>query len=211
MEKDNKYTNGIANWLNQNLDQKSLLFVSGGSTAKIAVKAINSLPKDKKSLLIITLADERFGPPKHKDSNWQLLLELGLKSDASQLIPILGSNLKTIAETTESWQSKINNILETDTKVMAIFGIGTDSHIAGLKPGSELLSSQSNVGYYTANDWQRITIAPAIFKQIDDCIVYAEGPTKKEAIDLLQKDYDWHSYPAQLIKQTKHYKIYYQV
>ena len=54
---------------------KSVLWlVSGGSNIKASVQIIDSISMDLRTNLSVMLADERYGPLGHTDSNWEQLL-----------------------------------------------------------------------------------------------------------------------------------------
>ena len=201
----------LTTWFRQRIQGKTLLLLSGGSSAKLAVDALQKLPHSLLSKLSVTLTDERFGAPGHADSNWQLLLELGLSTTSFHTIPVLTSATHNIVEASRGWQLKLQSAREQSDSVLAVFGIGADSHIAGLKPHCQLLNDATEItGSYTANDWPRITITPQFFPYITSCVVYAHGPEKEHAIHLLHDSLDETIYPDQLIKQTGDFTVYYQ-
>src|SRR5437870_3005764 len=80
----------IAERINRHLDEgnKVVWCLSGGSAIDVAVETARRLavPLDNFS---VCLADERFGPPGHKDSNWQALLAAGFKLAGARLEPVL--------------------------------------------------------------------------------------------------------------------------
>ncbi|MBC7764123.1 6-phosphogluconolactonase [Microbacteriaceae bacterium] len=201
----------LLNWLQQYTHEKTLLLLSGGSTADVAIKTIQQLPVEHQQNLTISLTDERFVDYGNSDSNWQLLINQGLPLNNLKTLPVLLVEDADIKTTEMVWAEGMQTALRQSTHVLAIFGIGADSHIAGLKPHSPLLwETQKITGSYSADDWQRITITPAFFSHIQSAVIYAKGDEKREAITLLKDDQNIDSYPDQLIKQTQDFKIYYQ-
>lgn len=201
----------LLTWLLEYTDKKTLLLLSGGSTAEHAVKTIQQLPVEHQQNLTVSLTDERFVDYGNSDSNWQLLTNLGLPLNTVQVLPVLQRDDKDIKTTDRIWNEALKSHLDQHVRVLAIFGIGTDSHIAGLKPHTALLNETTSItGSYQADDWQRITITPPFFSHVTSAVVYAKGDEKRDAISLLQDDSDIETYPDQLIKQTQDFKIYYQ-
>lgn len=199
----------IAAWLSKCSRDNPLLLASGGSAAKAFASAWKLLSEEEKSCFTISLADERYGLPGHADSNWTLLQELGVDLSSPKHIPVLTGD--SFEETAKQWGSKLEQQITPSTTVIAILGIGEDSHIAGIKPNSPAAhESQKLTIAYPWDDYERITTTPAVFSKIDSAIVYLSGQTKKQVVDLLDSDLDRIAYPSQFIKFTKEYTIYYQ-
>ncbi len=202
----------LLSWLQPYTQDKTLLLLSGGSSAGLAVKLIQQLTEGQQQNLTISLTDERFVPFGDANSNWQLLIDLGLPLTTVKTLPVLLDRGTDIKVTEDTWTQGLQTALRQNIHVLAIFGIGADSHIAGLKPHSPLLhETHKIIGSYRADDWQRITITPVLFEQITSAVIYASGEQKKQAIDILSEDLNVDGYPDQLIKQTQAFKVYYQI
>lgn len=201
----------LLSWLQRYAQEKTLLLLSGGSSAELAVKSIRQLATEQQQNLTISLTDERFVPLGHADSNWQLLIDLGLPINNAKTLPVLFNPGTDIKSTGEVWKEGLQTALRQNTHVLAIFGIGADSHIAGLMPHSPLLQETHKIaGFYQADDWQRITITPGFFGRITSAVIYAKGKQKQGAIELLSQDLKVETHPDQLIKQTRDFTIYYK-
>jgi 6-phosphogluconolactonase/glucosamine-6-phosphate isomerase/deaminase len=201
----------IAGWLADHISGKTLLLICGGSAAEAAVRAVNDLPSGLRQQLSVSLTDERYGKVGHDDSNWKLLQDLQLPDDLAYALPVLEDDALNMQQTTELWGQKLAQLTQENTTVLAIFGIGADSHIAGLKPNSPPMSEDHNLaGCFVGEDFARITITPPVFMFIDACFVYTQGSAKQQAVELLAEDKEVMDYPDQLIKRTGSATVYYQ-
>lgn len=197
-------------WLEGSIVEGTLLLLTGGSTIAIFAKAWAEVDYEHKNKAILTLTDERYGIPGHRDSNWQQLQNLEVDLSNPRNLPVLQSGL-SLEETAQVWNQKLRRAVDYANKVIAIFGIGADSHIAGIKPSSPPLHESSNLAAaYKADDFERITITPAIFPLINEALIFASGDKKHAALELLEKNLDSVSFPDQLIKQTGQFTVYYQ-
>jgi 6-phosphogluconolactonase/glucosamine-6-phosphate isomerase/deaminase len=201
--------NNIAHWLAQAAKEPLLLLASGGSSAKVFADVWQRLDRQQQNNSIITLADERYGDVGHEHSNWQLLRALGVNLDDPRHLPVLtGASME---QTTAQWGEALQLQLHTGIPVYAILGIGTDAHIAGLKPNSPAMhETQKLTACYSWEDYERITITPAMFSHITSAVVYAAGEAKQPVLAQLANKLDPMVYPDQLIKQTGNYTLYYQ-
>jgi 6-phosphogluconolactonase/glucosamine-6-phosphate isomerase/deaminase len=193
------------------LDRSVLLLVPGGSASGVARKVLSSLNDTtaNTSRLTVTITDERFGDVGHTDSNWLLYESFSGLLPASQFIPVLrGQDLQ---QTATSWGQDLSGALTMADTVVALFGIGADGHIAGIKPGTESCNMSDELTIaYTASDFQRVTITPAFFQHIDSLFVYAENSDKRGAIENLGSAISVLVMPAQLIKASKSFFVYYK-
>jgi 6-phosphogluconolactonase/glucosamine-6-phosphate isomerase/deaminase len=179
------------------------LLLPGGSAAKLGIQVLQSLSPVVLLKLTVTLTDERFGPVGHDDSNWNLLASLGLPSEVKQLPVLCG---KELIQTANTWSKDLEYLAENSV-VIAIFGIGTDYHIAGLKPGYDFKTGDSSVSY-TAKDFERISITPRYFKKITLSIIFAEGIQKLDAIEHLKLSNSIITEPMQLVKDSSSVLVY---
>lgn len=185
----------ISNKINRALatNKKVLWLVSGGSFVPIAVSVRNNLKNTTK--LTVTLTDERYGPPGHKDSNWQRLLEAGFNFSNIQSYALL--NGEKIAETTFNFDSFLKGRFDFH---LGTFGMGADGHTAGILPDSKLSDSQKLAEFYVGPDFERITVTPKYIASLEQAIVYARGESKHKAIDNYSKALSVESQPVQILK-----------
>lgn len=208
---ENEAITKIHDWLVSNLVPNTLLFVGGGSLAKLFAPAWQQLTNDQQAMAAISLTDERFGVPGHQNSNWQLLNNLGVDLNSERHLPVLSDSLD-LRQTAEVWADKLTPLIKGSDKIMAIFGIGEDNHIAGIKPKSPAAyESVKLTNAYAWNDFERITISPVVFKMVDTAIICTSGPAKKPAVNLLNQNLSAVDYPSQLIKQTGNFSVYYLI
>ena len=183
-----------------------LWLLSGGSAIEPAVSASRLLARRDLSQLSISLGDERYGRPGHRDSNWQTLIETGFSPGNAKLYPVL-SGLGPEQTTAEFNQFLKKYLIESDFK-LALLGIGTDGHTAGILPHSPAVDSNDYVAYYQAADYERITITPKALALMDEAVVYGRGQEKAEEIAKLDQDLLIADQPAQIIKQIAKVCVY---
>ena len=118
------------------------LVVSGGRTPQGFFHLLSQQTLDW-SKVIVTLADERWVDPDHKDSNEKLVRENLLINEAScaRFLPLKSSSYSA-AEGEDFLEQSLSAI---DTFTVVILGMGDDGHTASLFPGSEALSRGLNM------------------------------------------------------------------
>lgn len=200
----------ISRWLQSNAHSPVLVLVSGGSTAPLFAAAWKSLPDKTQTNITLSLADERYGLPGHKNSNWKLLQDLGLDASDPKHIPVL-SGKSSMSDTASQWQDKLSLFFSRNAPVIALLGIGEDSHIAGIKPNSPSAIEHSQlVSAYSWEDYDRITLSPLAVQKLHSALVYASSPSKLTAIDKLNETLDPVLYPSQLLKSIPDCRVLYQ-
>ena len=188
------------------IGQRVLWLVSGGSAIKIANDASKKISVVDQKRLIVALADERFGQVGHKDSNWQKLMESGFKMSNAHLHPVLtGSNLIKTALDFNDFLSEA--YARADFK-LALLGLGTDGHTAGILPRSPVIESKRLADSYSGEDYQRITITPFGLGHLNEAVVFAQGEAKSQALDELSRNLTVDDQPAQIIKQIPLAAVY---
>jgi 6-phosphogluconolactonase/glucosamine-6-phosphate isomerase/deaminase len=187
-------------------DRSTLWLLSGGSAIGPAVTASHHLAGKDLSRLTISLVDERYGPPGHKNSNWQSLMERGFEPGNAKLYPVL-SGAGPDQTTAEFNQFLRLQLAEADFK-LALLGIGTDGHTAGILSGSPAVDSNDYAAYYQAADYERITMTPRSLALIDQALVYCRGGEKGPALANLDQDLSIAEQPAQIIKQIARVCVY---
>ncbi|HXY18001.1 MAG TPA: 6-phosphogluconolactonase [Candidatus Nitrosopolaris sp.] len=186
--------------------QSVLWLVSGGSSVPVAVETIKLIPKTRWAGLCVGLVDERFGPPGHKDSNWQQLLTAGLPAVDLNILPILSG--KDIDQTTAEYAAALQDRLAKANYKVGLFGIGADGHTAGILPLSVAIDSQQLVTDYITPEFQRITVTAKTIALLDLVVAYAVGAEKSEALQNLSRDLSVREQPAQALKLAKQLVIF---
>lgn len=201
----------IAYKLNSTLEtSRVLLLLSGGSAASLGAQVVSSIKEDLRHNLFITLADERYGPRDHSNSNWLALKSAGLDIGSVDHYIILWEKQISREATSLEFESMLKRRLHGHPKVFAILGIGADGHTAGILPSSPAADEQHHlVADYDADELQRITIAPTFFRRIDIAYLYAEGPSKKVVLDKLNTETDEFNFPAALLRRCGHSVVLY--
>ena len=186
-----------------------LLLLPGGSAAMVAVKVLQLIKVGHTERLSISLTDDRFGLPDHAQSNWPLIFDASSDLKNAHFLPVLRG--LSMQQTANSWESELCSRLNRADKTIALFGIGEDGHIAGIKPNSVAVNEHSKlVVAYDASDFQRITIAPAFFDVLDYAFVYAEGSNKQAIIEKLDLESSAVDMPAQKVKDCESFMVYYK-
>lgn len=200
----------ITEWLEAYARTPVLILASGGSSAKVFAAAWGRLPKEAQNNCSLSLADERYGPPGHVNSNWRLLESLGVQTDNARHLSVLQTGA-SLDETASHWESALLSQLARPLPVIALLGMGDDSHIAGIKPKSPSTNETPRlVAAYPWSDYDRITITPSMLSKLASARVYAAGPEKHNAINLLGQSLDPTEYPSQFLKQINDCRVYYQ-
>ena len=185
-----------------------LYLASGGSSMPITIAVINSLAPEVRSKLTFTLTDERYGKVGHADSNWRMLLSGGLNLAGVTSLPVLSGAAPSIEATATLFGDRLMKLFEKKPYVFALFGVGADSHIAGILPESPAAKEEvAPVVAYHAGEYERLTITPQIFRKIDSAYVYARGASKQTAIEGLSASLEYISFPNQLVKWCGHYVV----
>jgi 6-phosphogluconolactonase/glucosamine-6-phosphate isomerase/deaminase len=195
----------IRELLSQN--KKVLWIIAGGSSADIAIEVDEQLAGLNMSLLYVCLSDERFGSPGHKDENWGYLLKNGLRLRGANTYRILGGD--SLESTTLAFRNWLDQTIDSVDYTLAIFGIGSDGHTAGIKAGSGVAESNESVESYKADDFERITITPKLIARVDEAIVQASGASKRATLrDWVANNYSIAEQPAQSLKQIEKLTIF---
>lgn len=203
-------TNTVADSIDKAANDPTLVLLSGGSSAAVGVGALSKIAPAKRQNITVMLADERFVPYNSADSNANLLKSLKITDYCGKFIEILDEHNSGSIDVTETFRQNLaREILQTNG-VIAVFGIGSDNHIAGILPNTVAATSDDEFTlYYETPKFKRITISPNVFSKIDTAFLYAEGADKEAAIMALAEDHDSATHPSQLIKQCKNWQIMY--
>lgn len=199
-----------------------LFLVSGGSTAGIAIAAIDALRNlsttqgfDMRGLFSVSLIDERFGPAGHEHSNWRQLLDGGLPVESIRTLPLLldaCDDQVAFGSAVGRFEAMLADAARKETSgellIVGLLGIGADGHTAGILPGSPACA-ENDLGPaaplatgYKSDIHTRITITPAFFQYLDISIAYATGSEKWPALARLREMLPICDHPAQLLKRA---------
>ncbi|GAC1390825.1 MAG: hypothetical protein NVSMB46_01360 [Candidatus Saccharimonadales bacterium] len=196
-------------YLNQQLAAKKTVcwFIPGGSNLTHVVSILQNV--HNRSLLSISLTDERYGPYGHRDSNWFQLKELGASLRDIHTFAVIrpGSSLE---ETTQYYDTFARSLIHDSDISICMLGMGQDGHIAGILPQSEAAKDVLNyVHNYSAPPFERITLT---FKAISACTTvfcFAYGAGK----DKILTDFESNKalpvvLPVQFLKELPHAYLY---
>lgn len=195
-------------------DRKVLWLVCGGSNIPVAVKTMDLLrtqtDESKLSGLTVAQTDERYGPVGHKDSNWAQLAEMGFNLRKIASIPVLiGKSLEaTVSDYADNLKSAMEQCLTAGGEIIALFGIGSDSHIAGILPDSPVFSDPRSASGYEAGPFIRITMTTHAVRKVSCAYALAFGDSKKQTIRKLGKKGDIVQEPAQILKTLPQAYLY---
>lgn len=180
--------------------EKVLWILSGGSGGKVCaeVSKLLTIPLNN---LSTTLSDERYVPLGDKDENWQQLLDYGFSvPGATTYRPIQGKDRATTAQELGDWTKQA--FADADYKI-GLFGMGTDGHTAGIKPGTTAVKATGWATDFTGDDFERITMTLDAVKQLDEIVVQAMGKDKTAILNqLLNETIDPQIQPAQVLKSV---------
>ncbi|MBI4079232.1 MAG: 6-phosphogluconolactonase [Candidatus Levybacteria bacterium] len=202
-------------WVYKNCDKSTLLLLSGGSTPK---PLYETLAKEKKlNAGAVALVDERYGFPFHNQSNEKMIRDTGLFSFCTkQKIPVCKIlHGKSIEQTAEDYNTQIIHLFSEFPKRIAILGIGSDGHIAGIAPQREdfhnpLFDADQNhlVGSFIdpkpmdkGGFGARVTITFAAIRKTTARLLLAFGENKKDALLKMRKIGPIEEIPARILMQ----------
>lgn len=180
--------------LSREIDSKTILFLSGGSTPAPLYEA---LAKDR---IIhpagVGMIDERYGEPMHENSNELMIQNTGLLSYFDKKnIPFYSMLQKGMDREQDAryYDQKVRDLFFHFPKSVAVIGIGKDGHTAGIAPNrthfqDPLFDKEREHLYVSEFDdptgpfGQRITMTFAGLALIDFLVVFVFGKDKQKAI-----------------------------
>lgn len=190
--------------------QNVLWLTCGGSNVGTAVLASQLIPYQLKPLITLTLTDERYGPVRHANSNWQQLIESNFLFGGMQQLPILRQNL-TVDETTVEFERNLRHAFIANNYFVGLYGVGNNGLVAGIMPGSFVCSEQDRlVTHYEASPFHYITTTPPVFSRLNVAMLYGQGPSKYQVMHALNQQAEVRYLPAELIKSAQQYFIYHR-
>jgi 6-phosphogluconolactonase/glucosamine-6-phosphate isomerase/deaminase len=208
------------------VDRKTALYLSGGSTPK---DLYEKLAKDEELFPgAVGMVDERFGEKFHKKSNETMIKETGLLRYLQMrdvpFYPILQTH-RTREQTADLYDEKVRSLHATFQKSVAILGIGSDGHTAGIagnrgelrdrgdkgdrgfrnplfdKDRQHLLVSEFNdeKGMFK----ERVTMTFLGLSMLDLLIVLSFGGAKKDALEWMFQEGSEEEIPARFYKRPE--------
>lgn len=188
------------------VDEKTLLALSGGTSM------------DYKNMLVepddvvpgaITVLDERYGEPFHKNSNELLLKNFGVKDWANKHCIESHKFLrgKSFLETAKTYEKEMENLFSKFKKKIGVMGVGTNLHTAGIFPYSVSAKSPNFVEAETVENKhpKRITLTMRSLGEFTGFVILMFGEAKKEAIKIMldDRENDMQKYPAIFYRKSK--------
>lgn len=189
--------------------QKVLWIVSGGSNIPASVQVMGNIPANLKPKLSVMLADERYGEAGHQDSNWEQLMKSGFSAGQATLLPVLRAGLG-FGPTISRYEKLAGQALKDNQTIIAQLGIGEDSHVAGILPGSAAAAeAKALVAGYQSQPFKRLTLTFPALRKASAAYAFAFGNTKHKALaDLQAGPAAPGQQPAQVLKQLPEAYVY---
>lgn len=180
--------------LYKRLDNKTVLFLSGGTTPRPLYERIAKEKIIKPAA--VAMIDERYGDPMHENSNEKMISETGLLGYFDDygipFYPIITGTFPR-EELAEMYDENVRKLFFHFHKNIAIMGIGADGHTAGIAPNRKNFTNpvfENEQKHLFVSDFvdsdgpfgERVTLTFAGLSLIDFFIVLAFGEDKKEAL-----------------------------
>jgi 6-phosphogluconolactonase/glucosamine-6-phosphate isomerase/deaminase len=190
------------------VSKSSVLFLSGGSTPKTLYEILAK--EGKLNAGAVAMVDERFGAKLHENSNEKMIEDTSiisyLEENKKRFYPILEN--KEIEETTRDYDETVRFLFNYFQKSVAILGVGTDGHTAGLPAGvqskvqnkTDLVTSFAD---FPGDFKERITLTFLGLSKLDQIIVLVFGRDKKKALELMFKEGSIEEIPARFLVQKE--------
>jgi 6-phosphogluconolactonase/glucosamine-6-phosphate isomerase/deaminase len=201
-----------ASLLYELVDRRAVLYLSGGSTPKTLYEKLS-----KEEVITpgaVGQIDERYGDPFHSRSNQLMIRETGfiryLEILDIPFYPILEG--KPREETADDYDQKFRELNAVFQKNIAILGVGSDGHTAGLPAQSHkspvLDLKQDKFKLVTEyNDKkgvykERVTMTFLGLEMQDVLLLLVFGDDKKEALEMMFEDGNEHEIPSRFYKRS---------
>ena len=169
------------------VDERTALFLSGGSTPKPLYQILAK--EGKLKVGAVAMVDERFGPSFHQNSNEKMIKDTGFLSYLeSENIPFYGTlKNKPLEETARDYDETIRYLLKSFPKSIAILGVGKDKHTASLLEDWVPSKDEENLLVTQLKDFpgefkERTTLTLFGLSMIDLLLVLVFGEDKKGVI-----------------------------
>ncbi len=190
------------------VDRKTVLFLSGGKTPAPLYR------KFAKEKIIkpgaVAIVDERWGEPMHKNSNEKMIKDIGfldyLHSINTPFYSVL-KNRKSREKSAEEYDELVRYLLKWFPKSIAVLGLGSDGHIAGLPAGNEKLKTKNEKLVEDFDDFpgdlkERISLTFNALSQIDHIFLLVFGNDKKKGLKLLFSEGEREEVPAIFLRTS---------
>ena len=216
--------NFLTNTLVHYSDIPTLLLVSGGSSLSI----LNYMNVEVlRNNLQIAQIDERW-TPNERDRNSSAFKKTAFYTQALNTgVPFVSINVADSDSPEESakkheWFLKQWHSLFRDGVIIAMLGIGSDGHIAGVLPNQSAPDRFNKMFYYT-RDWvagyripqggafpARVTTTlHFLYQEVTTAIVYACGDEKREALQrLYMPEGSLPQIPARILHQMRDARLF---
>lgn len=173
----------------------------------VATKVLEGLVEVDTGSLCITLTDERYGKPGHKDENWTQLMQLGFAVESINAYRVLrGESPETTAV---DFSQKLAKLFSTYSYRIGLFGMGADGHTAGILPGTVGVDSEELAVYFEGEDYPRVTMTGEAIMQLDEAVLFAYGESKHDQVRrLIYEDISPSEQPARLLLDAGTFSIY---
>lgn len=166
--------------------KRVLWLVCGGSNIPSIVQVMRGISPELSKGLTISLTDERYGEPGHKDSNWEQLKHAGFDTEQASTLPVLGPG-KDLDRTVKDYGLMIGKAMDDNDITIAQFGIGPDGHIAGILPGSAAAEEDKALAAgYESPPLVRVTLTFPALRRVSAAYAFAFGEPKRHALKQLR-------------------------
>jgi 6-phosphogluconolactonase/glucosamine-6-phosphate isomerase/deaminase len=191
-----------------NSGHRVLWLISGGSNITATVEVMGKLDAQTTKNLSLMLADERFGPVGHPNSNGAQLLQAGFAPGSANLIEVLVDGLD-LAATRNRYEEVARAAFAAADEIIGQLGIGNDGHIAGILPNSPAALSTEFVCAYETPEFTRLTLTKSPLEQMAVAYAFVFGDSKSEALELLHDESPpFADQPAQILKTIPKAYVY---
>lgn len=181
----------------------TLLLLSGGTSPDRLYQMIAQ--DETLKIGAAALVDERVGLPMHLKSNEKMIADTGLIDYFKNAkIPFYGilkeGNIESV---TLQYEQLIKELFKKFPQKVAIMGIGSDGHTAGIKPGLEYDRSKWVVAYNdkTGPFGKRATLTFEALAEVSEFIILV-FKEKKEALEKILQEQSQQILPAVFFKKT---------
>lgn len=193
--------NFVKSLLSQQVDRRTVLFLSGGKTPKTLYKQLAE--EGTITPGAVAMVDERYGPKFHPESNERMMSDTGILRYLSlsniPFYPILQVEQKARMDLAQEYDETARYLITNFPKSIAILGLGADGHTAGIagnrtnfqNPLFETSRKSLFVSDFDDHQGpfrQRITMTFLALSVVDQLIVIIFGKEKKEALKKLFAD-----------------------
>ncbi len=213
-ELDAALTEAIATQLKKGISSRGTvsLVVSGGSTPKGLFQTLSSAQLDWRKVTVL-LADERWVPETHADSNSAMVKSLLLQGEAAAANWI---DFGAGQEDVDAQVARITEILSAmGTFDVVVLGMGSDSHTASLFPCSiELTEGLSTaapvlITQPTTAPHRRISLSKNRLLKTELGIIHLVGESKLEVYEKATTHADDDKHPISHFAHHKQFSLWF--